>query len=105
MELQEKRLSLHRRNSPKVKRKPVIRLFDYKYFNSMDETKYYGYSPTHVRECCNGIRKTHKGSNWRYATRDEVLKYGRKYSFVKNMERGVLVCLEVRSFIEKMKKK
>lgn len=83
-----KRLSLHRRNSPKVKRKPVIRLFDYKYFDSMDETKYYGCSPTHVRECCNGTRKTHKGSRWRYATHEEVLKYGKKYNFVKRVERG-----------------
>lgn len=82
------RLSKNRRNSAKVKRSPVIRMPGNKYYNSLEETRRDGYIPSHVRECCNGERKTHGNFRWRYATEEEKKKYGRKYTFIKNLERG-----------------
>jgi hypothetical protein len=77
------RLSTSRKNSPKVYRVPVIRIFPYKFYNSIEETRKDGYCPTHVRECCLGIRKTHKNSEWRFAVNKEVKKFGKVYTFIK----------------------
>lgn len=83
------RLSEHRKDSPKVKRLAVVREFPYKFYNSMSEAQEVdGYNSTHIRECCNGKRKTHGGATWRYATSREIKRYGRKYTFIKKRERG-----------------
>lgn len=84
----QERLSKNRKNSPFVKRIPVVRVSDGKFYNSCAETLNDGFDPCHVAEVCRGIRKTNCGESFRYATELEVKEYGRKYTFVKKFERG-----------------
>lgn len=81
------RLSQNRRNSPKIRRVPVVREFPFKFYNSFEETREDGSCPVHVRECCYGSRKTHKGTTWRFATKEEVENFGKNYTFKNKFER------------------
>lgn len=41
------------------------------FFICLNDVKNSGFQPSCVCNCCNGIRTTHKGYTWRYATRKE----------------------------------
>lgn len=37
-------------------------------YSVIEHSKYDGFAPTHIGECCKGHRKSHKGYYWRYAS-------------------------------------
>ena len=53
-----------------LQKKPVVQMNNnykiIKIYNSINETKLYGFNPGGVCECCNNKRKTHHGFIWRY---------------------------------------
>lgn len=37
-----------------------------KIWNGVNQCKYFGFEPSSISQCCNGIRKKHKGHIWSY---------------------------------------
>ena len=59
-------------NAPKKHYRKVVCLDTKKIYESIKSTKYDGFEPHGVSECCAGRNKTHKNYHWMYY--DEYLK-------------------------------
>ena len=74
--------AMEKGNNPHFMR-PVIGLKNEQeyYFNStMEAQRETGCFASNIQQCCMGNRKTIHGYEWRYATKEEMIKYG-KYQF------------------------